>query len=50
MRHDRIVDRLNHALLPEALRDVRFGITAAELKATITERVRRLMNKPPPTN
>jgi hypothetical protein len=41
----RIVDGLRHELLPEALRDVRFGMTVAEVEAELAERVRRLMNK-----
>lgn len=43
--HDRIIDRLRHEALPDALRNVRFGITSDELRAVVEQRVRRLMQK-----
>jgi hypothetical protein len=44
--HDRIIDRLQHDLLPEHLRQLRFGTPIAEFRAEIAATVRRLMRKP----
>ncbi|MFC0241265.1 hypothetical protein [Rhodopseudomonas telluris] len=42
---DRIIDRLQHDLLPQHLQQVRFGTTIAEYNEEIAAKVRRLMRK-----
>ncbi|MGP9811881.1 hypothetical protein ACTZWT_10255 [Rhodopseudomonas sp. NSM] len=44
--HDRIIDRLQHDLLPPHLRQVRFGTTIDEYNEELAATVRRLMRKP----
>ncbi|WP_022721489.1 hypothetical protein [Rhodopseudomonas sp. B29] len=44
--HDRIIDRMQHDLLPAHLRDVRFGTPVDEYNDEMAAKVRRLMHKP----
>ncbi|MBI5130391.1 MAG: hypothetical protein HZA66_13190 [Rhodopseudomonas palustris] len=44
--HDRIIDRLQHDLLPQHLRQVRFGTTIDEYNEEMAAKVRRLMRRP----
>lgn len=43
--HDRIIDRLRHDLLPQHLRQMRFGTTIDEYNEEMAAKVRRLMRK-----
>lgn len=43
---DRIIDRMQHDLLPEHLRQVLFGTTIDEYNEEMAAKVRRLMRKP----
>jgi hypothetical protein len=42
---DRIVDRLRHDLLPEHIRELRFGTPVDEVDAEVAERVKLLMKR-----
>lgn len=43
--HDRIIDRLQHDLLPDHLRQIRFGTTIDEYYEEMAAKVRRLMRQ-----
>ncbi|KPG00388.1 hypothetical protein IP86_06940 [Rhodopseudomonas sp. AAP120] len=43
--HDRIIDRLRHDLLPQHLRQMRFGTTIDDYNEEMAAKVRRLMRK-----
>lgn len=46
IKHDRIIDRLQHDLLPQHLRQMRFGTTIDEYNEEMVAKVRWLMRKP----